>query len=485
MPEHTAQSERPDYTPLGFVANPFPPIDESSSDPLWMRIAVKAAVNRLTSAVMRSSESEHRRPFVVRLSPDIPDYYPRAALNAFLSLSTADPSLSLMSLNIPLEMMRLGRIRGTLAEVSELVSAVQLPETVAAYLIETVRHSDELEAAALSDADTSRHEGDPDAVYEAELHARLRQAVADFAEDPYAAMDRYFGAAAGAQTGATLAEDDAMHEVYIRQTVLEVDPDAETEAAAGEGETNQVALTVGRPSTDEAPIDVADDAPDVVTDADVREELLAHVREDLSPVIARALGTYASWGEGMVAQELKVTKAPRKTLGAILRLMNYRWKRIAILYDRLDAWKLMERETQMEVLAALTELRWIIGEHGAMGVEVVQGEMVEIEEQFAAGEQVDWTLPELERLYGGDFSFDAALVQGWLDSAAIDGTSALKADGPELGPVVEACENDVTRFAVMAEVAFRDAATRGVSTLDAAAIDAALASVNVEDSPDD
>jgi hypothetical protein len=37
------------------------------------------------------------------------------------------------------------------------------------------------------------------------------------------------------------------------------------------------------------------------------------------------------------------------------------------------------------------------------------------------------------------------------------------------------------RFALIAEVAFRDAAARGLSSLDDAAIQAALASVKIED----
>jgi hypothetical protein len=46
---------------------------------------------------------------------------------------------------------------------------------------------------------------------------------------------------------------------------------------------------------------------------------------------------------------------------------------------------------------------------------------------------------------------------------------------------VDACENDVLRFALMAEAAFRDAAARGVAVLDAEAATAGLDSVRIAD----
>jgi hypothetical protein len=135
----------------------------------------------------------------------------------------------------------------------------------------------------------------------------------------------------------------------------------------------------------------------------------------------------------------------------------------------------------LSVLAALTELRWIIGETGVMGVSVCKGTAPEAEEQFAAGVQVDWSMPELASMSRGDVTFDAAAVQSWLDAAALSGESAIKADGAQLAPLVGACDNDVQRFALMAEVAFRDAAERGACTLDDAAIAAGMLSCQAEE----
>jgi hypothetical protein len=107
--------------------------------------------------------------------------------------------------------------------------------------------------------------------------------------------------------------------------------------------------------------------------------------------------------------------------------------------------------------------------------------MIELEEHFAAGEQVDWSMSELSALYAKDFTYDAQRVQRWLDAASIAGTSAIRTDGPELAPLVEACENDIQRFALMAEAAFRDAAGRGACVLDVAAVTAGLDSVRIGD----
>jgi hypothetical protein len=462
VPEPTQVDAAVDYANLGYVANPFPPIDLSSTDPLWKRLVLRAASNGLLSAVLRASSSEHSRPFIVNLTKDVPDYYHRAAQNDFLNRTAHDRSLSMMTLNVPLEMMRLGRIRGTLAELAELVAAVDLPVTVGAYLVDTLKAPD-------ADAGDAQDEAADE----------LQEAVAAFADDPAAAMRRFFGSIESpAPAGPTLAEDDAMHEVYVRQVGLEVNPDEEREAVDGEEGHDAEALAASSEPTiaAEAPAE-----PAVHPDAAVRERLLAHVRAELSPVIARALEAYGAWGESIVPQELKVTKAPRKTLAAILRLMSHRWKHVVVLFDRMDAWMMMEQETKMEVLAAFTELRWIIGEHGVMGVAVVKGKMIELEEHFAAGEQVDWSMPELPALYAKDFTYDAQLVQRWLDAASVTGTSAIRADGPELAPLVEACENDIQRFALMAEAALRDAAGRGASVLDAEAVVAGLDSVRIGD----
>ena len=90
-------------------------------------------------------------------------------------------------------------------------------------------------------------------------------------------------------------------------------------------------------------------------------------------------------------------------------------------------------------------------------------------------------MPELGALYAGEFAFDPRLVQRWLDAASIAGASAVKVEDPRLAPLAEACENDIRRFALMAEAVFRDAALRGLTELDDAAVESGLRSCQVED----
>jgi hypothetical protein len=450
--EETAARVTVDYAGLGYVGNPFPPIDESSSDPYWMRIITNAASNGLLSGVMRARSGERSRPVAVAMAADVPEYYYRASQNAFLSRTAREEALGMMALNIPLDMMRLGSIRGTLAEVAELVAAVDLPTTVGAYLADAL-------GTPLAEL----------AEYVAAGPETIEQARVAFTDDPESAFDRFLGDQTTASSRApSVEEDDALHAVYLRQTVLDKEPDEAQEAGSGEDPQALGSAEV--------------EASDAVSPDDlVGSYLIAHLRSDLGPVVARAVRAYRDWGSTIVAQELKVTKAPRKTLSAVLRLMSHRWPCVVVLYDRFDAWPMLEQQTKMDVLGALTELRWIIGVHGVMGVALVDAQAIEIEEQFAAAEHVDWSMPELTPLYSGDVAFASDRVQRWLDAASIVGLSPVKADGPELKPIVDACENDVLRYAMMAEAAFRNAAERGSAVIDAEAVSAGLASVEPED----
>ena len=71
-----------------------------------------------------------------RMSPTTTTAWPRTTSSRRTS---SDPRLEMMTLNIPLDMMRQGRIRGTLTELAELVAAVDLSATIAAYLATALR----------------------------------------------------------------------------------------------------------------------------------------------------------------------------------------------------------------------------------------------------------------------------------------------------------------------------------------------------------
>lgn len=437
-----------DYSTLGYVANPFATIDESGSEPYWMRLVTRAAANRLLAATKRARERSG--PVLVTMVEEVPEYYYRRAQNDFLGRMADDHSIDMMALNIPLDIMRLGRIRGTIAELAELVVAVDMPTTLAAWFARELATPDvEIPESGLVTSD------------------EMTEAAAAFASDPSAAADRYLGVH---KEPVSMSEMDAVvHEAYMRQLGQPVEVESDEE-----GTEVGPALVENVPNETET----AEPAPD--PDAGMREYLVALMRAHLSPVLARALIAWSQYGESLGAQEMKVTKAPRKTLAAILKLMNARWGTVTVIYDNFSAWPILDQQTKMDVLASLTELRWIVAEAGVMVVAVIKDASPEIEEQFAAAEPVDWTMPELAPLYNGEVTLDPAKVQAWLDAAAVSGVSAIRADGSELAPLVAAASDDLLAFSGMAEAAFRDAASRGVAALDAHAIAAGLASAKTE-----
>jgi hypothetical protein len=159
--------------------------------------------------------------------------------------------------------------------------------------------------------------------------------------------------------------------------------------------------------------------------------------------------------------------------------MQPRWPRVVVLYDGFEVWNILDETTKADIVDGMNELNGIIGRTGVMGLVLVDGQTPELAEAFAGGVPVDWKMGEIAALQQGAAAFDVALVQRWLDAAAFSGVSRLRADGPQLAPLVDACADDVFHFACMAEAAVRDAAERGVSTLDPVGIAAGIASVTV------
>jgi hypothetical protein len=442
------------YHGFGFVDNPFPPIDASATSPYWMRVLTHAASNRLLGACLRGKK--RGRPVMLVQTDKIPDTYPRAALNEFLSTSASDPGMSMLAMNSTLDCMRLGTIRGPLTEFAERVTAMNLPLTVGLYFADVLQSPqlDLPEAAALAEGQLS--------------------AVADaFASDPAGTMERYLGRRGSDSTPTRDEEFDALHRTYLRGVHLEKSPEEETDHS-------QPTDDVEDPFAPEAP-DVEENAV-VDPDEAMREYLLAVLRTELSPVVARSLAKYATYGENMVAQELRVTKAPRKTLDAVLRLMSHRWSTIVFIWEGFEVWPNLEQQTRLDVMAALNELRWIIGKYGVMGLSLLPGMAPELDEVFAAAEMADLSIPGFSALYGCDtVAWDGELAQSWIDSAALTPPSGLLVESEALAPLVSAADGDLLRFALASEVAFRNAAERCTTELDGTAVAAGIASVKVEE----
>ncbi len=444
-----------DYRPLGLVANPFGPTLQSESDPYWMKLVVHAAANRLHVAMLRMSAQEQHKPIVLEApAGDIPEYYALSAENAFLGRTGADPVMSTLAVNIGLDMMRLGRIRGSLAELAELTAAAEFDVTLGAYSAQVLRDPDTAlpEYAAISDLD-------------------LPGLVREFEEDPAETADRVFGSQDYVRLEDRLESDMVLREAYDRYTQLEPEPEEAPEApedVAGETDTPE-----GLPGMEaEEPAEEGEEERDVK--GQIAGYVIAHLRAHLSPVVARAVRAYVRNGFGAAAQELKVTKAPKKTLSAIIRFERFRFDQVVLIYDRFEPWDMLEDAARSSALGGLIELRWAIGNDGVMVILLPKDQYRELEEQFAGAVRVDWTMRKLVELQNGETGFDADLAQYWIDSASLNEPSAIQVTDPLVAPVIEAAHDDVVLFAGMMALAVEDAASRGIAALDQQAIEAGL-----------
>jgi hypothetical protein len=443
-----------DYTSLGLVANPFSPTFQSEDDPYWMRLVVHAVVNRLHISAQRMSAEAQHKPIVLEAQADIPDYYYVSAENAYLGRAGGDPGMKTLAVNVGLGLMRLGRIRGTLAELAEFAGAAKFDVTLAAY-----------SAAALRDPDTTLPE------YDAIADLDLPSLVRELEEEPAQTADRVFGSQEYVRLEDQLESDLVLREAYDRYTQLEPEPEETPEApedVAGETDTPD-----GLPGIEgEETVEEGEKERDVK--GQIADYVIAHARAHLSPVVARAIRAYVRNGFGATAQELKVTKAPKKTLSAIIRFERFRFERVVLIYDRFDAWYMLEDEARSSALGGLSELRWAIGNDGVMVILLPKDQYPELEEQFAGALRVDWSMRKLVELQNGETGFDADLAQYWIDSASLNEPSAIQVTDPLVAPVIEASHDDVVLFAGMMALAVEDAASRGLSALDERTIAAAL-----------
>ena len=442
------------YASMGLIGNPFPSDDPDASGHYWQRILTHAAANRMMTGCANARSSQ--KPLVLQQSAPIPDIYPRMALNEVLRDVAADPGLHMLVINSTIDIMRLGTIRGPLAAVSERVAAMNLPLTVGLYFADALAASGSLELpeAALFAEDEITH---------------LAEA---FSSEPAETMVKYFGFQPDDVAPTRDEEFNELHQTYLRVVDLEKSPDEDVDRAQASDELEDAE------GPDVLPPDghEADAETPVVSRSEVREYLLALMRVDLSPVVARAISKFHRFGPDMVAQELRVTKGPRKTLEAVLKLASHRWSNFVFLWGEFEAWPALDQQTKMDVAAALFELRWIFGKYGVMAVTLNKGIAPELDEAFGTGVVLDVAMPGMEALSRGDRAWDEDLVQSWLDSAAVSSVSEFKIGDPMLRPLIEAADGDVVRFAGIAQAAFADGASRGLSALDADAIAAGVAS---------
>jgi hypothetical protein len=206
----------------------------------------------------------------------------------------------------------------------------------------------------------------------------------------------------------------------------------------------------------------------------VRDYLIEYTQVHLSPVIARALRMYRERGLSAMSEELKITKAPRKTLNAIVELSQVRYRKVALIYDELQSWKEIPLDLRSQVVGSIANIRWKLADSAVMVFMAAPGEAPELEETFGGGERIVWDFHNLQSIQAAPAAVNGAIVNEWLASAALPGSEPLAMDHPVLSRMAEEAHGALPRFLDLAREAIEDAADRGVE-LDDAAYESAVA----------
>lgn len=403
------------YQALGLVGNPFRLPDATEAWEAGVKLTTRAAGLRLLSAVEESLSGERPRPVRVLKSSNLPSYYPRKAMTTILRELGAESDSGLLPVYVQLIMLRRGRVRGTLSALAEMVVARRIDTTIARYA-----------CRALSEPDATLSEWS--AVAELDTAALIER----FELDPEAAVKETFGAPVDLRVHVDGGLAEVMRESGIRQAEQPLDPVEDDDASEDDDATPELAADA---SLDEG--------------LAVVDYVIAHMRRHASPVLARALRAYVDSGTASMAQELKITRAPRKTIGALARFAALTFRSVVVIYDGFEAWGEVPVDLRATVVSGLSEVRIALGGHGVMVIAGSDLDAPEIDDQFANAIRVEWDMPELERSQAPDAASDEELLAGWLQAATVPGadTSALAAR------VAQACAGSADLAAAAARAA--------------------------------
>jgi hypothetical protein len=157
-------------------------------------------------------------------------------------------------------------------------------------------------------------------------------------------------------------------------------------------------------------------------DALVREYVLAYTRKNLSPVVARGIEAYAAQGTTSMAQELKITKAPTKTLAALLTFARSSFAAGLLMYDRFEIWPSVPDDLRMKIIASLTQTRWAVKDSSVVVLFVSRGDAPELRESFSIARVVPWSFSEVDAVFSEGVAFDPQIALSWIGSASLGET---------------------------------------------------------------
>ncbi len=443
-------SER--YAPLGLIANPFVLREPRDDESPHMALEVHKEANKLLVALEAMSSEERTRPMWVDRTIEINDYYNRAAESVAESVLIRDDALNYLPLYLQLFMARAGRIRSALHVLAERLATRDFDRTLA----EWVRFV----AAEEPDTELPAWGAVGDDAWQAFIH--------EFEADPISALSARFGECVMERERIIKPPPD------IREVSLEAEPEE------GEESPEEDAMTARTPDLADAviapkpPSEIEEDAEHEEMDG-VAAYVIEYTKAHFSPVVARGLRAYVERGVGQLAQELKITQAPRKTFKKLVEFAALRFRKIVMLYDGLDGWNMVPEDLRIKLISAFTELRLLMGNDGIIVFLVPTGAAPELEDQFGGRDVVNWTFAGLLKLGDESDEIDPEVIDAWLAAATLPGATPMNSQDVAFVRLIEASDGSLQRFVELAGTAIDAAVDRGAGTVEETDAEAALA----------
>ena len=433
------------YEPLGLIANPFALSHDNDFESVDFE--ANAEANRLLQALLVARGEPSPKPIVIEKVADMPSYYPLRSVAIAEQTIIHSDSLNVLHAYVPFFMMRLGRVRATLQVVAERLSFRDFETTLACYVRQVLAAPDQ------------------DLVAYQVLGAEGLSAFAQrFAADPEATITEVFGQADIVERRPELSAVRDSRSADLVSDVEEEDVSAEIDATIGDA-----------PGTEVVMFEEAEAREEEDPNQGIADYVIEYAKVHLSPVVSRALRVYRERGLQALTVEFTITKAPRKTLAAVVEFARARYDKIVLIYDGFEGWISVPSDTRRQVSTTLNEIRWMLESDAVVVMMLEEGNVPELEEQFSAGNHLRWEYEGVLPLQDAPDGLDAAMVDRWLACAALPGSKALTvAEGP-LAEIFSAGEGSLRRFSTKASAAIENAASRAVTGIDEEALQAGLA----------
>lgn len=390
---------------LGLVGNPFEEPSDGSADSVGLKLCVLAAAHQLLAAIEDSVSGTVRHPIVVEKPSELPGYFSVAALATTLRAFSSNGSGGVVSAYVPIDMMRIGRVRAVLNVFAERIANGSPELLIGRWTREALLEPD----VSLAEWTMLEETG-----FQVEI-------ALDLIEDDAAGFAaRVFGPAVESRDGAEDLET-LMRVSTTRRERLESNPALDEPLSQAEEATDD---PLGDAFT--TPLGDADDralpegAQEDSTDPLLAEYVIAYTRENLSPVVARGIRAYQAQGCASMAEEMKVSKAPTKTLAALLRFAEGAYRAGVVLFDRLEMWENVPEDLRSSIVESIEALQANLCEQMVVVLMLVRGTAPELETAFADARRVVWEFKELESVRAMDAVFDPEIALSWIAAASLD-----------------------------------------------------------------